>query len=96
MEYNINLFNNWKKLETEYMIVLVNNNSLTRKSNMLTTMVFNSCYFNPSSSLPINTKSSPFLSQQLSRIHSHNNPTIFKYLNHKNHLQISGTHFSQS
>jgi len=68
---------------------------------MLTTMVFNSCYYNPSSSLPINIKPNPFLLQQqhhtfLSRIHSHNIPTIFKYLNHKNHLQISGTHSSQS
>jgi hypothetical protein len=78
------------------MIALVFNNSLTRKRNMLTTMVFNNSSF--CSSFPINTKS-PFLSQHqqqhhtfLSHIHNYTNPTILKYLKHKNQLSISGTH----
>ncbi|WJX90347.1 putative galactinol--sucrose galactosyltransferase 6 [Trifolium repens] len=68
------------------MIALVNN-SLTRKRNMLTTMVFNNSSF--CSSFPINTKS-PFLSHIHNHNHNYNyNPTILKYLKHKNQLSIS-------
>ncbi|WJX95861.1 galactinol--sucrose galactosyltransferase [Trifolium repens] len=53
-------------------------------------MVFNNSSF--CSSFPINTKS-PFLSQHhhtfLSHIHNYTNPTILKYLKHKNQLSIS-------